>query len=57
MENVNKIGENNEQFKVFIDPNEIEQGETKTKEELQKELEEKIKTFVEKEQKRNVFGY
>ena len=57
MENVNKIGEDNEQFKVFIDPNEIEQGEPKTKEELQKELEEKIKTFLEKEQKRNVFGY
>jgi hypothetical protein len=57
MENINKIGEDSEQFKVFINPNDIEQGEPKTKEQLQKELEEKIKTFVEKEQKRNVFGY
>jgi hypothetical protein len=57
MENlIDKIGDENSQIKVFIDPNDIIETKTKTKEELQNELEEKIKTFVECEQKRNVFG-
>lgn len=54
---LNEIGDENKQIKVFIDPNEIKEVEPKTKEELQKEMEEKIKTFVDWKHKRDVFGY
>lgn len=54
---LNEMGDENKQIKVFIDPNEIKECEPKTKEELQKELEEKIKTFVDWKHKRDVFGY
>lgn len=47
----------NYQIKVFIDPNEIKETEPKTKEQLQQELLDKIKTFVDWEHRRYVFGY
>ena len=45
MENIDKIGNEDEQWKVFIDPNKINETEPKTKEQLLKEFEEKNNNF------------
>ena len=54
---IDKIGDENYQIKVFIDQNEVKETEPKTKEQLQQELLDKIKTFADWEHRRNVFGY